>query len=220
MARRTQREQVKLPPPEQRQRLTPEIVKAGEETENLRSQLDAALEALAELEPARDAAVELDTQRQADALRAGKPDPGRKGAEKAAAGVKAQEPKVKALEVAAGDAERDLEQAIAAVAETARAQLATEADEEREKARAVAEELVAALRARHETLALRAWLNEPSWPYRPGVHGTQLSRFRKPNGEPLSVGNLAAELASALAPPPPPPPEPEPSALRKRPVTT
>jgi hypothetical protein len=195
---------IQLPPAEQLDRLPEEIAKAGREVADLREKHEAERRNLVEFENARAGAEQIDTQAAADALRAGKPDPGRKVTDKAEKAIAAQKPKVGALGVAVADAERDLRAAIAKHAEEQRTKLGDEVDTQRAEALTIVEELVEKIGERQASFALKAWLADPTRQFNPGSYGRHLTDLQRPNGEQIPVDAVAATLLGAFAPPTPP----------------
>jgi hypothetical protein len=197
---------VHIPPADQLDRLPSAVRDAAAETATLREKHRAARQELVELEHARDAAKSADTEAGAAALRAGKKAPAAR-LPKAEAAIKAAEPNVDALALAAEQAEADLQAAIGDCAEETRESLAAEVRDQRAGARALAEQIVAAMVEIEVTLGLAAWLQDPTRPPRRFRLGELTTRTA--NGEPLTVQTAAAELEAALAPPPEPKPGPK-----------
>ena len=211
----TDPDRIQLPPAEELGRLPEAIAKAGAEVESLRKKHEAERRNLVEAEHALDGAAEQDDQRAADALRQKKPAPTRSATTKAQKQVDDLKPKVRALEVAASDAERDLRAAVAKYAEEHQAKLGEEVDRQRAECLAIVEALVKKIGERQATNALKAWLAEPTRAFNPGQHGGHFTQLQRPNGEQLPVADVAAALTTAFAPPAPPAPKPKVQPLTK-----
>jgi DNA repair exonuclease SbcCD ATPase subunit len=196
---------IEIPPAHVRPRI-PAIAEAVTEVEQLRQRLRTERQELVELEHGRDAAAEQDTAAQAAALRAGKPDPGRKAEAKAAKAIESKAPTITALERAVEDAEAELAAAVQEHTAKYREQLQDAAEAERAKARELLDGLMATLAERQEVLALRSWLAAPTHGFNPGKFTGGVAGLLRPNGEEFRIDELVTAVAAALDPPKPPPP--------------
>jgi hypothetical protein len=196
------KKKIVTPPAELRSRL-PEIDGPATELEELRERLRIESRNLVELEHARDAAVEQDTQAHAAALRTGKSDPGRKLTGKAEKLLADKQPIVDALKAAVTGATADLVAAVEEHGEGYKVALAGEAEEQRADARGLLSQVSEKVSQRQQTVALRSWLDNPIL-FAPQKVQKRVESMAQPNGSTPSVDVVVAALAEALDPPAPP----------------
>ncbi len=167
----------------------------------------AASSAAHDLEHGRREAVEVDRRAFADALRAGKPDPGQAATEAADREILKTRRREEALAVAVAAARTDLVDAV----ERHRAEWLSSLEKQRDEARAKMREAVDQLVSSHEELAeahaLVAWLERfpGQFHWNPQRFLASLPSLRTPAGEAVPV--VAAFAALRVLGEPPPKPE-------------
>jgi hypothetical protein len=193
----------------------PEIAAAIKAFEDLRRRYRAAVETHFALEREElPRALEQDVQAHADAIRAGKPAPGRKHEEKAQGALDKVRREREALDTAVADSAVELEDLMRAH----RAVWATSVDREILEARkafaSVLEDLAAAGAELERLGALAVFVAAPdrSFRSRPAVIPT----LRRQSGEPYQMREIFDRLAEAVAPTPTPPAPPTPTTLMPR----
>lgn len=195
---------IAIPPADVVAQLPPPIIKLVNEIDSLTEKWRRAGKDVDERDWQLRTAADEDRQALADALRAGKPDPGRKATQRAKAAFDLASDRRNALDKAMSDAAEELRAALKQDTETTQkldALLTTAHD----KMRKSAERLAGELADRQALAGLRNWCQNPG-AYR--VNAGMATPLTGPNRDNLRASDLIGALVQTFTPTVPPPKPP------------
>ncbi len=184
----------------------PLIEQAAAEYLKLTGNLADAQVKLAELEENRRRSVAADREAHATAIRAGKPDPGEPKTKLADAEILVLNRRREALEVAVGQARRELITTVGEHRAAWQKTIAKRRAQRQEQAATALEQLTAALDALASAVGLEDWLETfTATPERalwhPSRFASRVPGVTSPNGDPYGVSEILAALRTLVDPP-------------------
>jgi len=182
------------------------IHKAAAEYQRLVADHQAAVTAAHDLEQARHTARDADTRAYADAIRAGKDDPGQPATQAADNAILLAGRREEALEHAVTEARNELVASVDQHRAEWLAALEKRLDAARDRMREAVDQVSAAHAELAETFATRAWLEQfPEQSlWRPGRFAARVPALLSPAGEPVAAVAAISALRELAEPPPAP----------------